>query len=162
MERSGPLGADLRRTPADTLWRLERLERGLPASTSIERGRADWAIEEIRRDAGRAERAARARATPAAGPGLLAAGRDEVPDRRGLDDPAPVFGTAKAWIRVEGLLGAAEASLGAGDQDRARSLTGQARASLRAFLAGPGIAARDPQIEAARARLGALAAATGG
>jgi hypothetical protein len=162
MERSGPLGGDLRHVPADTIWRLERIERGLPASSSIEQGRALWELEEIRRDADRAGRAARDR-DAAAGAGLLGADRDAVPDRRSLSDPAPVLGTGKQWVRIEGLLGAAEGSLAGGDRGRARALAEQARAGLRAVEAGLSRAQlADPQVQAASARLRTLAAGLGG
>lgn len=160
LERSGPLGGDVRRTPADTLHRLERLERDLPASASIERGRADCELEELRRDAARAERAARDRSPAAPGPGLLEADRSGFPDRRSLSDPAPVFGTAKEWLRVEGLLGAAETRFQRSEHDRARFLTEQVRAGLAALRSR--LPADDPQVRAAEARLGALRAGLGG
>ncbi len=157
LERSGTLGGDVGHAPVDT---LHGPERDPPAATSIEGGRADRELEELGRDAARAERAARDRWPTAPSPGLFEAERSGFPDRRSLSGPAPVLGTAPERLRVERLLGTAETGFARGKRDRARFLAEQVRAGLAA--AWFRLPADDPRVGAPEGRHRALRAGLGG
>lgn len=160
---TGPLGRDRYRQPGETLRQVERARRALPRDTSIDDARYRWELDEIERDARRALRQRRAAPTDRKRPGLLDAGRRELPDERDVRGADRVYGTAKAWVRVGDLLGRAEERLRLGDSTGARALAAAARTEAEAATDGAGRRSwrGDAQVRTTLGRLGALERALG-